>query len=144
MQLLDRRTCRALLVVLTACGVSAQQCSNGAAASQFKIADAQGGFTGTLTDYEYFGSSITSIGDLDGDGVADLAVGADGDNDGGSYRGAVWILFLNALGTVREYQKISDTQGGFTGTLSNFDRFGSSVASIGDIDGDSITEMAVG
>ena len=43
-----------------------------------------------------FGVSVTSLGDLDGDGVADLAVGAHRDNNN---RGAVWILFLNPLAT---------------------------------------------
>jgi len=38
---------------------------------------------------------VTSIGDLNGDGVTDLAVGANADDDGGTNRGAVWILFLN-------------------------------------------------
>jgi hypothetical protein len=53
--------------------------------------------------------------DFDGDGFGDLAVGASSDVDGGEDRGAVWILFLNANGTVKPHQKISDTQGGFTG-----------------------------
>ncbi len=36
-----------------------------------------------------------SLGDLDGDGVGDLAVGAIANDDGGSNRGAVWVLFLD-------------------------------------------------
>ena len=39
-------------------------------------------------------------------------------------------------GTVLSHQKISDTQGGFTGTLDNNDRFGISASSLGDLDGD--------
>ena len=35
------------------------------------------------------------LGDLDGDGVVDLAVGAWHDDDGGFDRGSVWILFLD-------------------------------------------------
>ena len=35
------------------------------------------------------------MGDLDGDGAVDLAVGAREDDDGGTDRGAVWILFLD-------------------------------------------------
>ena len=38
-------------------------------------------------------------------------------------------------GTVLSHQKISDTEGGFTGTLDNVDRFGTSVALLGDLDG---------
>ena len=40
--------------------------------------------------------SVTNIGDFDSDGVTDLAVGADSDDDGGTNRGAVYIVLLNA------------------------------------------------
>ena len=83
-----------------------------------KISDTEGGFTGILDDWERFGTSVALLGDLDGDGVDDLAVGASRDDDGGEDRGAVWILFLNTDGTVKSHQKISDTEGGFTGTLA--------------------------
>ena len=109
-----------------------------------KISDTQGGFNGVLHDREYFGFSVTSLGDLDGDTVPELAVGAQLDDDGGENRGAVWVLFLNNNGTVKSAQKISDTQGGFTGVLDNGDSFGTSVANLGDLDGDGIPEMAVG
>ena len=70
--------------------------------------------------------------DVDGDGVPELAVGATYDDDGGTNRGAVYILFLNADGTVRAQQKISSTQGGLGAVLDNSDLFGHSVASLGD------------
>jgi len=54
------------------------------------------------------------------------------------------MLFLNTDGTVKNHQKISDTEGGFAGTLVNDDRLGSSVVDIGDLDGDNITDLAVG
>jgi hypothetical protein len=104
--------------------------------SHQKISDLEGGFTGVLSNRDQFGSSVTSIGDLDGDGVVDLAVGAIGDNDGGRDTGAVWVLCMNTNGTVKTHQKISNTEGGFTGVLSNRDQFGSSVTSIGDLDGE--------
>ena len=53
--------------------------------------------------------------------MGDLAVGADRDDDGGFDRGAVWVLFLNTDGTVKSHQKISDTQGNFTGILDDSD-----------------------
>lgn len=46
-----------------------------------------------LDDADYFGVSIAALEDLDEDGVDDLAVGVFGDDDGGTDRGAVWILF---------------------------------------------------
>jgi len=115
----------------------------GAAGFQ-KISDTAGGFTGVLDDEDLFGSSVASIGDLDNDGIEDLAVGAIGDDDGGGGRGAVWILFMNDDGTVKSEQKISDTAGGFTGVLGNEDFFGQSVANIGDLNNDGVEDLAVG
>ncbi|MCH7638176.1 MAG: FG-GAP repeat protein [Bacteroidetes bacterium] len=118
--------------------------TNGTVDSHQKISNTEGGFTGTLDQLEVFGISVAGVGDLDGDGTQDIVVGADGDNDGGSKRGAVWVLFLNADGTVDSHQKISDTEGGFTGTLDNIDFFGHSVAGLGDLDGDGTQDTAVG
>jgi len=109
-----------------------------------KISDTAGSFTGTLDDNDFFGRSVASLGDLDGDDVNDIAVGAPDDDDGGGDRGAVWILFMNASGTVKSFQKISSTAGGFAGALDNGDEFGSSVASVGDLDGDGVVDLAVG
>ncbi|KKN23081.1 hypothetical protein LCGC14_0908460 [marine sediment metagenome] len=112
--------------------------------SHQKISATEGGFTGILNNGDWFGGSAAALGDLDGDGVTDLAVGAPLDDDGGAFRGAVWVLFLNTDGTVKRLQKISNTQGGFTGTLDNGDYFGSSLAALGDLDGDGLDDLAVG
>ena len=76
--------------------------------------------------------------------MTDLAVGADQDDDGGADRGAVWVLFLDTDGTVKGHQKISAAEGGFTGALEDNDAMGRSVASLGDIDSDGVTDLAVG
>ncbi len=109
-----------------------------------KISDTAGGFNGVLDNSDFFGVGVAGPGDLDGDGVPDLAVGAHADDDGGADRGAVWVLFMNSNGTVRAEQKISDTAGGFNGVLDNEDHFGVSVASLGDVDGDCFPDLAVG
>ncbi len=109
-----------------------------------KISESAGGFAGDLDAADHFGFAVSALGDLDADGIGDLAVGAHGDDDGASTRGAVWILFLNANGTVKQEQKISDTEGGFTGSLNTGDNFGFAVASLGDLDGDGTGDLAVG
>ena len=111
---------------------------------QQKISDIVGGFSGQLDDFDQFGNSLSPLGDLDGDGFLDLAVGAFGDDDGGPSHGAVWILFLNANGTVDVEQKISSSEGGFEGSLDNGDAFGVAVAATGDIDGNTVGDLAVG
>jgi len=109
-----------------------------------KIGDRTGGFRGLLDDGDLFGNALAALGDVDGDGIEDVAVGAPFDDDGGTDRGAVWVLFLDAVGTVRRHQKISDVAGGFVGGLRNSEWFGYSLAPLGDLDGDGVTEMAVG
>jgi hypothetical protein len=47
-----------------------------------------------LDDADWFGRAVVNLGDWDGNGVNDLAVGAHGDDDSGNARGAVHILFL--------------------------------------------------
>lgn len=97
----------------------------------------------TLSAQDFFGSALTSLGDLDSDGVTDIAVGAAGDDADGLDRGAVFVLRLNADGTVKSSVKIAhQTNGG--GDLSDGGLFGSSLATVGDLDGDGITELAVG
>ncbi|MCL4691360.1 MAG: FG-GAP repeat protein [Candidatus Hydrogenedentes bacterium] len=117
---------------------------DGTLKSHQKISDLEGDFVPSLVNFDNFGTSVAGIGDLDLDGVPDIAVGAIGDDDGGALRGAVWVLFLDADGTVKAHQKISNTQGGFAGPLENTDWFGCSVAAISDLDNDGISDLVVG
>ena len=100
---------------------------------------------GAVANGDQFGSAAANLGDLDGDGVGDVAVGAPGDDSGGTKRGAVHILFLNANGTVKANAKIADNTGGLPmNTLANNESLGSSIANLGDLDGDRVPELAVG
>ena len=96
-----------------------------------------------LSNNDFFGRSVANLGDLNGDGIVDLAVGAHGDDAGGSSRGAAHILFLNSDGSVKSTVEInsSTTRGP---TLSTDDFFGSSIANLGDLNGDGIVDLAVG
>jgi len=98
-----------------------------------KISENEGNFDGDLDLSDSFAWSLASIGDLDNDGIAELAVAAPQDDDGGSQHGAVWILFLLSDGTVRREAKISSVSGGFVGPLDTNDHFGYGVAPLGDL-----------
>ena len=97
----------------------------------------------TLTNSDWFGGAVANIGDLDGDGVNDLAVGTTGDDEGGDLRGAVHIMFMNTDGSVDSTVEInSSTTNG--PTLTNGDHFGKSVENIGDLNNDGVNDLAIG
>ena len=118
--------------------------SAGGATSATKISATQGGFEGTLDDGDRFGFALAGLGDLDGDGTYELAVGAPWDDDGGIDKGAVWIISLEPAGTVASEHKISNDSGGFGGTLPNHSQLGRSLAVLSDLDGNGVRELAVG
>ena len=94
-----------------------------------------------------FGSSVADLGDIDRNGTNDLAVGASLDDSGGSNRGAVYILLMNADNTIKANTKIIHGSAGIDLAginLINDSNFGTSVANIGDFDGNGINELAVG
>lgn len=131
----------ASLLVLCAAS-SAASAQLGSVKRTLVLKPGSGGFVGPLGQ-DAFGSALSALGDVDGDGIGDLAVGAPRDNDGGPVRGAVWVLLLNADGSVRGEQKISQTQGGFGGVLTDQASFGRQLASVGDLDGDGVPDLAV-
>ncbi|MBT3179477.1 MAG: T9SS type A sorting domain-containing protein [Candidatus Marinimicrobia bacterium] len=107
------------------------------------IEEGQSGFNANLDMADRFSRDHDNAGDINGDGVTDLVVGARSDDDGAIDAGAVYILFMNQDGTVQSHQKISMLEGDFTDTLNESNYFGYGVAGIGDIDGDAVPDIAV-
>jgi len=89
-------------------------------------------FTGEATN-DRFGWSVASAGDVNSDGFADLIIGARYYDAGGIDRGRVYVFS----------GKTGDTLYIFTGE-ADFDQFGWSVASAGDVNNDGIDDLIVG
>ena len=99
-----------------------------------------------LEKKDRFGRSSTSIGDLDGDGVPDLAFCASRDSDGNHFAGAIFIALMNRDGSVKDAKKISNNYGNLcdenVNCLQEEDLFGYALTNVGDIDGDGVTDIA--
>ncbi|MCP3902685.1 MAG: DUF11 domain-containing protein [Planctomycetes bacterium] len=117
---------------------------DGTVKSEQEIAAGVGGFGGVLDPGDAFGASVAGLGLFDGDGVRDIVVGAPLDDDGATDAGALWVLLLNADGTVKSEQKISAIDGGFGGALVADDRLGAAVTALGDLNSDAVTDLAIG
>lgn len=92
-----RRVVVIVLIALVGPMLSVEAASDGTVDHYQKISDTAGNCTAILNDQDYFGRSVAGIGDLDGDGVLYFAVSASRDDDGGTDRGAVYVLFLASI-----------------------------------------------
>ena len=88
------------------------------------------------------GRSVSSAGDVDGDGLDDLLVGASGNGEGGSDAGKTYLIFGASLGASPTIN-LSAADYAFVGEAAS-DVSGASVSSAGDVDGDGLDDLLVG
>ena len=91
------------------------------------------------------GRSVSGAGDIDGDGLDDLIVGANGDDPNGIRSGASFAVFGKADGTAVELSAVEVGTGGFViNGVSRGDQSGRSVSGAGDVNGDGLDDLIVG
>eukprot|EP01030_Chromulinospumella_sphaerica_P011370 gene11370-biopygen9914 len=94
------------------------------------------------------GYSVASAGDVNGDGIGDLIIGAIGADPIGAYAGASYVVFgTNAgFGASLQLSALTGTNGfrinGLVAASSTLN--GSSVASAGDVNGDGYDDLIIG
>ena len=103
--------------------------------------EADATFSGTLTS-DYSGKALDA-GDLDGDGYAELAIGAYGEDTAAVSAGALYLVYGSATAFSGTYDLSTNAQMIALGANAS-DYVGSAVSFPGDLDGDGRTELAVG
>ncbi len=98
-------------------------------------------FTGQAAG-DMAGFSVAGAGDVDGDGLEDVLIGADCNGDGGDLAGKAYLVLSGTLGetssgslALADVQLIGESAG---------DRAGGSVDAAGDVDGDARGDVLVG
>jgi len=83
-----------------------------------------------------FGIAVAAAGDINSDGRPDFAIGANSHSSGGLNAGAVFIMSVPPVGVVNLVLRSSIA-------TNPGDLFGSVLASVGDLDGDGFSDLAV-
>jgi len=95
---------------------------------------------------DYSGRNVSAIGDMNGDGYADILIGARLADRTGSESGAAYVVFGKASGfaAVLELSALDGTNGFEIDGEAAGDRLGYAVGAAGDINGDGYDDIIVG
>lgn len=94
---------------------------------------------------DYSGFSVSGAGDVNGDGLADLLVGARGASPNGMESGRTYVVFGKTSTTPVNLSAVRFGLGGFAiNGQTAYDFSGSSVAAAGDVNGDGLDDLIIG
>jgi len=118
-----------------------------AAVNLSAVAAGSGGFViNGQCAYDKSGWNVSAAGDVNGDGLADLIVGAkNSDPSSGADAGRSYVVFGKATTTVVNLSAVATGKGGFVVNGQGAgDTSGWSVSDAGDVNGDGLTDLIIG
>ncbi len=122
--------------------------SQGGFSAQFNLSTLNGtnGFTINGIISSGSGISVSSAGDINGDGIDDLIIGAPGAKPNGSYSGQSYVVFGNKSGFDAQFNlsSLNGINGFAINGINKYDFSGFSVSSAGDINGDGFDDVIIG
>jgi hypothetical protein len=110
------------------------------------VAQGSGGFAmDGEAEEDRSGYSVSGAGDVNGDGLADVIVGAPSADPNGSFSGRAYVVFGKADTDKVELADVAQGVGGFAMDGENgADQVGLSVSGAGDLDHDGLADVVVG
>ncbi|BBD63753.1 putative outer membrane adhesin [Nostoc commune NIES-4072] len=118
-------------------------------AAQFNLSTLNGnnGFTiNGINQYDSLGNSVSSAGDINGDGIDDLIIGAPFASPNGTSSGQTYVVFGSKESFAAQFDlsTLNGTNGFTINGINEDDLLGNSVSSAGDINGDGIDDLIIG
>lgn len=116
--------------------------------SEFELSSLDGGEGFVIHEGDRLGDSVSGAGDINGDGVDDLIIGAAfGEHPNGQSTGVSYVVFGNgsvgSAGTI-ELSALGSNEGIVLNGIDGLDKAGASVSSAGDINGDGVDDLIIG
>ncbi len=110
------------------------------------ISAGDGGFSMDGYGYDAAGTSVAAAGDINGDGLADVLIGAPGSYWKVEGRGRTYVVFGRKGTNHVMLRDLEAEQGGYIirGEGIRYDYSGRSVAGVGDINGDGLADILIG
>ncbi|MFN6541380.1 MAG: beta strand repeat-containing protein [Nostoc sp. EkiNYC01] len=118
-----------------------------ASLNPFSLNGSNGFVINGINSFDGLGGSVSSAGDINGDGIDDLIIGASGANPNGQNdSGSSYVVFGSSSGFSASLNpsSLNGSNGFVINGIDSGDFLGSSVSSAGDINGDSIDDLIIG
>ncbi len=108
--------------------------------------DSNGFIINGINDFDRLGESVNSAGDVNGDGIDDLIIGAPNAGSDSYGTGESYVVFGRSSRFANSFDlsTLDGTNGFVIKGIDDFDRLGNSVSGAGDVNGDGIDDLIIG